>query len=1341
MNQLRQAAALSALLSCSLLGCAGQGGAPATASVRPDSSAPLVPHEIVVKYRAEGARAVTEDVEQWVAGGLSFRTATADASSSLDGLHRRLGVRGARALLPGRHGLSTKDSLALYAQRTAGATARAARLGLPPARRTLAELANVYVLELPATADAAAAAEAAARDPHVAYAQPNYVVKADFTPNDPYFSSAGSWGQPYDDLWSLERIGMPAAWDLEQGDGIVVGVVDSGLDLTHPDIAANAWQNPAEVPGNGIDDDANGYVDDVNGWSFISDSPDPTDDMGHGTHVSGTIAALGDNGAGVIGVAPHATILPVKALSAGGFGSIAELARAVVYAAQNGARVINNSWGCLSACPSNPVAEDAIDVAVGLGATVVFAAGNTTLDVRNLSPQNHPNVIVVAASDPSDERSFFSNYGLVDVAAPGSGFAEGPPEFAPHRGILSLKAALCSDLLCSPELVVGERYLRLAGTSMAAPHVAGLAALVLAQHPEYGPEQVRQVIRSSAVDTGTPGYDTDSGHGRIDAAAALAAPSPLGALITGPESARTSEPLTVTGTASGPGFASFRLDFALASDPATFLPIATSASPVSEGTLGVWTTSALPEGTHVLRLQVTSTGGAVYEDRQAVTFNRVFITAPHPSELLGENTLVYRAGTALEVRGTAALGGFESYALTIARSDGSLLPGARVTLPNGGREPVVDGLLGTWDTTGSPADNYQIVLTARAQDGATGTDFVAVIVDPTLHPGWPVSLFELEPNTYSLNLSDQLTAADLDGDEIVELACASSAAVTFFTHTGAELSGWPQSVDPNGYGYVTLNQAPAVADVTGDGALDVVAANSNGELFVWHADGELVLGSVAAGARFVAVDDMDEDGDNEIVTTGLDGSVRVWRYEDGELVAEYEHHLGDDPFVSPPALGDVDHDGKKEIAVALTHYGADYTLVTRLYLLGRHGTLPGWPRTIDDGTALGAGFAYPSFGDLDGDGTLEVAMSTNSGAVEVFRANGRRLPGWPEQASTDPYAPANSPILGDFDGDGRLDVIAGTGSEFVVDGEDEGHTENNLFAWHGDGSLFAGFPHRQDYPVGLSFFGFGTAALADVDGDGEVEAIVAGEGGEGPYHSLTAVKADGTTVPGFPKLSTYLAPSAANTSAVADFDGDGQLELAFLDANGLLYLYDLEAPASGARPWPMYQHDAQHTARADAPAPSSGLRARLRGGVGPASDARIETRLRLLNDTSSDVPLRELTLRYWYTDETAPSPQLFELGSAENEGTGASIPAQRVSSGFGRADGRHADRYLELGFAAQAGKLKAGGAVALEFTIRARNRGRYDERNDYSYRRSSNEANWKRVTVYRNHELVWGVEP
>ncbi|MBI3782772.1 MAG: S8 family serine peptidase [Deltaproteobacteria bacterium] len=197
-----------------------------------------------------------------------------------------------------------------------------------------------------------------------------------YKPDDPLYSSGGSFGQLYLDQWGTRKMRLEHFWNGTRGAGMVVAVVDTGIDMNHPDLADNIWFNTNESLGGG-DGDGNGYAQDFHGWNFVDGNNDPTDRNGHGTHVSGILGAAGNNGIGMIGVAPEVAIMPVRALDEKGNGTVSNLAQAIIYAAANGADVINNSWGCKTSCPKNPLVEDAVRFAKALGAEVVFAAGNS----------------------------------------------------------------------------------------------------------------------------------------------------------------------------------------------------------------------------------------------------------------------------------------------------------------------------------------------------------------------------------------------------------------------------------------------------------------------------------------------------------------------------------------------------------------------------------------------------------------------------------------------------------------------------------------------------------------------------------------------------------------------------------------------------------------------------------------------------------------------------------------------------------------------------------------------------------------------------------------------------
>jgi subtilisin family serine protease len=264
-----------------------------------------------------------------------------------------------------------------------------------------------------------------AQDPNVEIAEPNYLLHAQGIPDDSYF--AQQWGLYNTGQFVAGYVGTPGvdmngpdAWDITTGStDVVVAVVDTGCDIDHPDLAANIWQNPVETAGDGIDNDGNGYIDDVNGWDFADDDNDPHDASGHGSHVAGIIGAVADNNRGVAGVAWQIKIMPVRFLNAFDTGTTADAIEAIQYALDNGADIINCSWGSTG---YSSALKNVIDNADAL---FICAAGNAGADTDNVpyypASFDSPNIISVAATDQNDQMAWFSNYGTVtvDVAAPG----------------------------------------------------------------------------------------------------------------------------------------------------------------------------------------------------------------------------------------------------------------------------------------------------------------------------------------------------------------------------------------------------------------------------------------------------------------------------------------------------------------------------------------------------------------------------------------------------------------------------------------------------------------------------------------------------------------------------------------------------------------------------------------------------------------------------------------------------------------------------------------------------------------------------------------------------------
>ncbi len=343
-------------------------------------------------------------------------------------------------------------------------------------------------------------------DSRIQYAEPNYELSLNAIPNDPRFNelwgmhNTGQTGGTYD-----ADIDAPEAWETSTGSSdVIVGLIDTGTDYNHPDLAANIWTNPGEIPGNGIDDDGNGYVDDIHGidactyGGHIPDS-DPMDDEGHGTHTAGTIGAIGNNGIGVAGVNWHVKIMPLKFIASSGYGYTADAVTCMDYSVMMGVDLTSNSWGGGAFAQT---LYDAIANANANNMAFVAAAGNSGVDTDSSphypSSMDLPNIIAVAATDHNDAKASWSNYGAtsVDLAAPGV------------------------DVLST---LPGSNYGLGSGTSMATPHVAGVCALIRAVSPGIPVAQMKNVLLNS-VDVIPAMTGRCVSNGRLNAHRSIAEP-------------------------------------------------------------------------------------------------------------------------------------------------------------------------------------------------------------------------------------------------------------------------------------------------------------------------------------------------------------------------------------------------------------------------------------------------------------------------------------------------------------------------------------------------------------------------------------------------------------------------------------------------------------------------------------------------------------------------------------------------------------------------------------------------------------------------------------------------
>ncbi|MBI5059896.1 S8 family serine peptidase [candidate division KSB1 bacterium] len=467
-------------------------------------------------------------------------------------------------------------------------------------------------INFPATLPIDSLQSALERAPGVVWVTRNYHYRPndarralDDFPNDSLIS----------DEWWLQTIAAFDAWDMTHGDSnIVIGIIDTGIDYLHPDLAANIWHNWADFDSNGIDDDNNGFIDDGVGWDFV-DAPafpaqgdhtvrdnnpqeEPGLAEGHGTYVAGFAAAVTDNGSCVAAIGRDCRLMPLRAGNGDGLLEEDDIAAAILYATANGADILNMSFGDVVV---SPLLWEAVAIAHAAGLVLVASAGNGSSAAIHY-PSGFPEVISVGATDQLDRRADFSNYGpSVDVMAPG-------------RDLLStIVHGECGDWVYS------------AGTSYSSPMCAGMVGLVLSVNPALSPDDVLQLVRTSADDIRSEGWDPETAHGRINARRAVEQAA-FGADVI----ATISSPATdlgmisdfwVTGSAWGAAFDHYDLYYGLGESPRTWTHVATGTERVFDGALGE---VQLPEMDTVLvvRLQVSGSAGQVSLDHRHLYVQR-----------------------------------------------------------------------------------------------------------------------------------------------------------------------------------------------------------------------------------------------------------------------------------------------------------------------------------------------------------------------------------------------------------------------------------------------------------------------------------------------------------------------------------------------------------------------------------------------------------------------------------------------------------------------------------------------------------------------------------------------
>ncbi len=907
-------------------------------------------------------------------------------------------------------------------------------------------------------------------------------------PNDPDYTAKDDWNANLGRQWGLQKISAEKAWCTSTGKGTIVAVIDTGVYIDHPDLVNNVWVNEDEIPGDGLDNDQNGYVDDRHGWDFINNTPNLSDPVSHGTMVAGLIAAVGHNGQGMIGLAYDAKIMPLRAFVSDGRwdfqlaignhrrGHDGALAKAVRYAADNGAKVINLSFqpDTFGISDSEPLKE-AILYAYQKGCVIVTSG---FMPDQRISYA----IINVGASDEGDQvyKNPFASEGRPDnrrdVVAPGAGKT--------RTTMLNIYSLLSPGSEYEEEgafpgepLTVGCCNVRYRGSSLASAYVSGLAALILSANPGIAPEQVRQIIRKSADDIDAAGFDLYAGYGRINASRALQMGPVAVARIHSPfvnQVVRPQQQLAIPGSAYGEKFDHYSLEYTADLNSGTWNTIVShSTTPVNSGVLGTWTTPS--PGSYYLKLTVVDKLGSVYDDIVGPLYVDAKIRLGFPRVLSPDMPDNY----------------LRRFAIGDVDKDGK-------------KEIVV----------------------------ATPSGIVYVLKeDGTNLPNWPKDMGA--PITSNLVLVD----IDRNGDLEIFFGINSRNEIWGLHHDGTPVAKWPQMITETTYDFCSL----AAEDVDADGGVEImVYPNSpqsyqlewmRSHLYIFNADGTL---QSKTQVPFLYVSRTGQKIDH-IAHVGL-------------------------------AVGDIDGDGKKEIAFPFGHLvPRDSTEVGDFYyymlVVKANGEILNTLK-LTSPKISGPSFSQMAptntmMGDVDGDGDLEIVTK-----IDYRREDGSHIfiiyydKGTLRSESFPAGLKYASLIqsLADLDDNGDAEIL----SVFK-----ESDTSYKIKAYHHDGTVAL----QQDAPMSVL-----NMVVGNIDGDLPQEIILGGYTSSG-QQKFYVLDHTGSFLEGYNPFILPVSVTGSLAHALSDINKDGVVDLVSMTDSGFLSVYTINGSRdNNSLDWPMYQN-------------------------------------------------------------------------------------------------------------------------------------------------------------------------
>lgn len=927
---------------------------------------------------------------------------------------------------------------------------------------------------------------------------------------------------------------------------VIVGVIDTGTDIFHPELAGRLWRNPDEIPANGIDDDHNGFVDDTIGYDISGDIPeffniqgdnDVTDYHGHGTHIAGIIAANAD-GKGVVGLAPWAEIMTVK-VRPNGFLSIGTAG--VLYAVNNGAKVLNISWGT----PFQAVIlEDALRFARQNEVFVAVAAGNNG-DNRRDPPAALDSVFAVAAGTSDGYLTNFSSWGpFVDVVAPG-------------EDILSLRAS-GTDMYGEggePGVhIIGpdSLYYLSDGTSMASPIVAGSAALIWSFRPDLSRAELETLLRLGADDMTDPrgigdtlvGPDTLSGYGYLNVYRSFQMAGSGGLALLEPlQQQRYTGAVPIKAAAFAGYSGQWDLEYSVGFMSEDWQSLASGASVPLNSLLHVFD---LPDLNGWVNLRLTDAAGR-HSFSRFIYVNSSELTLARPAP---DDTLRY----SVSISGSAFGLDYDSLVVSYRNATGVLF-----RLFTSTRE-FFDTTITVWNASGVPSGRYTFYLAGYFQSNQT-VDSASVFVASAFAAGWPRTL----PSKGPLSV----VAADLDHDGFKEVIAGSSYGLFVYRHDGSVLTGFPAAPEKD------MRCMPAIYNVDGDPEDEIIATGADG-LYVFNIDGTMVPGwpqkrdmgySTAFGYPTPTVATLQEGGPSVIMLIDGYGEILAYRLNgESHFYSLGGHFSRFNPAEIPiyyyaansVSVADLNGDGLKEVIAGYSGWYPKSGVAVFDGRTGRPAFGAAAPHVVDGQLLFGFILA-----DLNGDQLPEIIATAQDSVygrtifVKTRKPDGSGMqdsPGWPKRFPALTGWIGNYPMVADLDLDSIPEVLC-TFYEFDV---------ASLYIYRADGTPYVSNGGRPEGEAFNAPVTFGNPIVADLTGDQHPEIVIRSGyilPATGPER-IYILDHTGVLLPGYPittPANPRLVISSTFSPMVDDIDNDSLVELALHGDNGDIYIWNFDA--------------------------------------------------------------------------------------------------------------------------------------------------------------------------------------